>query len=110
MSNLSAQAQLMGNLEHTAAELLEGTVHERERGFASDNESWAELKVHLERGKKMETDIVKIHKEMWDAIMDRNEDAFRALAQELQRASAMLAAEWVTASVMAKIAVEMTEE
>ena len=43
MSYLSSGAQLLGNLEHTAAELLETTMQERGRGFASDNESWAEI-------------------------------------------------------------------
>lgn len=101
MSNLSANAQLLGNLEHTTAELLEGMTEERGRGFASDNESWAALKGYLERAEK-------VHKEMWDAIKDQNDDAYRALANELTRASSALAAEWIT--VLGKIAVEMTDE
>ena len=106
MSNLSANAQLLGNLEHTTAELLEGMTEERGRGFASDNESWAALKGYLERAEKMRKDIEKVHKEMWDAIKDQNDDAYRALA----RASSALAAEWITVSVLGKIAVEMTDE
>ena len=82
MSNLSANAQLLGNLEHTTAELLEGMTEERGRGFASDNESWAALKGYLERAEKMRKDIEKVHKEMWDAIKDQNDDAYRALANE----------------------------
>ena len=110
MSNLSANAQLLGNLEHTTAELLEGMTEERGRGFASDNESWAALKGYLERAEKMRKDIEKVHKEMWDAIKDQNDDAYRALANELTRASSTLAAEWITVSVLGKIAVEMTDE
>lgn len=110
MSNLSANAQLLGNLEHTTAELLEGMTEERGRGFASDNESWAALKGHLERAEKMRKDIEKVHKEMWDAIKDQNDDAYRALANELTRASSALAAEWITVYVLGKIAVEMTDE
>ena len=53
-------------------------------------------------------DIEKVHKEMWDAIKDQNDDAYRALANELTRASSALAAEWIT--VLGKIAVEMTDE
>ena len=71
MSYLSSGAQLLGNLEHTAAELLETTMQERGRGFASDNESWAEIKAHLERAKKATGDLEKVHKEMWDAIKDQ---------------------------------------
>lgn len=89
MSNLSANAQLLGNLEHTTAELLKG---------------------YLERAEKMRKDIEKVHKEMWDAIKDQNDDAYRALANELTRASSALAAEWITVSVLGKIAVEMTDE
>ena len=95
MSNLSANAQLLGNLEHTTAELLEGMTEERGRGFASDNESWAALKGYLERAEKMRKDI---------------DNAYRALANELTRASSALAAEWITVSVLGKIAVEMTDE
>lgn len=114
MSNLSANAQLLGNLEHTKAELLEGMTEERGRGFASDSESWAALKGYLERylerAEKMRKDIEKLHKEMWDAIKDQNDDAYRALANELTRASSTLAEEWITVSVIGKIAVEMTDE
>lgn len=110
MSYLSSGAQLLGNLEHTAAELLETTMQERGRGFASDNESWAEIKAHLGRAKKATGDLEKVHKEMWDAIKDQNEDAYGALANELTRAGAALAAEWMVVSVLGKIAVEMTGE
>lgn len=109
MSNLSANAQLLGNLEHTTAELLEGMTEERGRGFASDNESWAALKGYLERREDAQG-YREGHKEMWDAIKDQNDDAYRALANELTRASSTLAAEWITVSVLGKIAVEMTDE
>ena len=85
-------------------------MQERGRGFASDNESWAEIKGHLERAKKMAGDVEKVHKEMWDAIKDQNDDAYRALANELTRAGAAMAAEWAIVSVLSKIAVEMTQE
>ena len=65
---------------------------------------------YLERAEKMRKDIEKVHKEMWDAIKDQNDDAYRALANELTRASSALAAEWITVSVLGKIAVEMTDE
>lgn len=55
MSNLSANAQLLGNLEHTTAELLEGMTEERGRGFASDNESRlrnAKRRTSLERRRR----------------------------------------------------------
>lgn len=91
MSYLSSGAQLLGNLEHTSAELLETTMQERGRGFASDNESWAEIKAHLERAKKATGDLEKVHKEMWDAIKDQNEDAYGGAGK---RADARRALRW----------------
>lgn len=53
----------------------------------------------------MHTDIEKVHKEMWSAVKDRNEDAFAALSQEFERSSRILAEEWAQTSALAKIAV-----
>ena len=47
----------------------------------------------------------KVHKEMWSAVKDRNEDAFAALSQEFERSSRILAEEWAQTSALAKIAV-----
>lgn len=88
-----------------AAEAVSGTMEERGRGFASDREAWAELKECIERTKQMHTDIEKVHKEMWSAVKDRNEDAFAALSQEFERSSRILAEEWAQTSALAKIAV-----
>ena len=68
-------------------------------------EAWAELKECIERTKQMHTDIEKVHKEMWSAVKDRNEDAFAALSQEFERSSRILAEEWAQTSALAKIAV-----
>lgn len=68
-------------------------------------ESEAELKECIERTKQMHTDIEKVHKEMWSAVKDRNEDAFAALSQEFERSSRILAEEWAQTSALAKIAV-----
>lgn len=91
--------------EEKKAEAVSGTMEERGRGFASDREAWAELKECIERTKQMHTDIEKVHKEMWSAVKDRNEDAFAALSQEFERSSRILAEEWAQTSALAKIAV-----
>ena len=78
MDNVSSRVKLMGNLQAAVAEAVSGTMEERGRGFASDREAWAELKECIERTKQMHTDIEKVHKEMWSAVKDRNEDAFAA--------------------------------
>ena len=80
MSETSSRVRLMANLQAAVAEAVSGTMEERGRGFASDREAWAELKECIERTKRMHTDIEKVHKEMWSAVKDRNEDAFAALA------------------------------
>lgn len=68
-------------------------------------EAWEKLKECIERTKQMHTDIEKVHKEMWSAVKDRNEDAFAALSQEFERSSRILAEEWAQTSALAKIAV-----
>lgn len=103
MSETSSRVRLMANLQAAVAEAVSGTMEERGRGFASDREAWAELKECIER--KMHTDIEKVHKEMWSAVKDRNEDAFAALSQEFERSSRILAEEWAQTSALAKIAV-----
>lgn len=67
-----------------------------------DDETSAEVPEHEEQ---MHTDIEKVHKEMWSAVKDRNEDAFAALSQEFERSSRILAEEWAQTSALAKIAV-----
>lgn len=74
MSETSSRVRLMANLQAAVAEAVSGTMEERGRGFASDREAWAELKECIERTKQMHTDIEKVHKEMWSAVKDRNED------------------------------------
>lgn len=105
MGETSSRVRLMGNLQAAVAEAVSGTMEERGRGFASNREAWAALKESIERTEQMHTDIEKVHKEMWSAVKDRNEDAFSALAQEFERGSRILAEEWAQTSALAKIAV-----
>ncbi len=102
---VSERVRLMGDLQAAIAGAVVGTLEERRRGFASDREAWAELKECVERTKQMHSALEKLHKEMWDAVKDRNGDAFTALAQEFERSSARLAEEWAQTSALAKIAV-----
>ena len=105
MGETSSRVRLMGNLQAAVAEAVSGTMEERGRGFASNREAWAALKESIERTKQTHTDIEKVHKEMWSAVKDRNEDAFSSLAQEIERGSRVLAEEWAQTSALAKIAV-----
>lgn len=105
MDRVSSRVRLMGDMGAAITETMTGTLRERGRGFASDREAWAELKECIERTKQMHSILEKVHKEMWDAVKDRNGDAFTALAQELERSAARLAEEWAQTSALAKIAV-----
>lgn len=105
MDKVSSRVRLMGDMGAAITEAMTGTLRERGRGFASDREAWAELKECIERTKQMHSSLEKVHKEMWDAVKDRNGDAFTALAQELERSAARLAEEWAQTSALAKIAV-----
>lgn len=58
-----------------------------------------------EAWEKLAEEKKKVHKEMWSAVKDRNEDAFAALSQEFERSSRILAEEWAQTSALAKIAV-----
>ena len=95
----------MGDMGAAITETMTGTLRERGRGFASDREAWAELKECIERTKQMHSSLEKVHKEMWDAVKERNGDAFTALAQEIERSAARLAEKWAQTSALAKIAV-----
>ena len=102
----ASYVSLMGGIEATRGDAILGILKERGRGFASDSETWAVLKASVEDLKKQQTDIEKVHKEMWDAVKLREPDAFAALLQQFERSAATIAGEWVRASVMAKIALE----
>ena len=100
---------ISGGVESMRADALLGILKERGRGFASDSETWAELRLSLTNLEKQTKNIKKVHDEMWAAVEDRNEDAFSALCQEFERAAATLSGEWARASVLAKIALEDPE-
>ena len=67
MSNLNAQGRLLGNMQATTTELLEQTLKERGRGFASDREAWALLKESIENIEVLMKTIKDLHKDMWSA-------------------------------------------
>lgn len=64
MDGISERVRLMGDVQAAVTEALSGTLRERGRGFASDREAWTELKECVERTKKMQSDIEKVHKDM----------------------------------------------
>ena len=109
MEELSIMTRLAANTQSVVADALADIMDERGRGFASDQEAWACLKEQIERAKATVTNIEKLHKEMWDAVRERNPDAFCALAVEFERSARCLVMEWVTTAAISKIVVEMTD-
>lgn len=81
------------------------TLHsQRGRGFASDKEAWAEMKAALERLDKLNTDVKKLHKEMWASIAEKNEDSVSAYTGEIERTAFALATEWLELAAVADMA------
>ena len=81
-------------------------VEDRGRGYASDAEAWAEIKISFEKAKKLAADLDKVQKEIWEAVRDDEEDAFGPLVQAFARSALFAAAEWAEAAGKAMIAVE----
>lgn len=107
---MSVEVVLASEMQAAVAGHLDNVMDERGRGFASDREAWAELKVRLEAASAAAKNVDKLHKEMWDEVKSGNGDAVCALEQELSRAAERIAQAWVDVAAMARIAVEMTEE
>ena len=91
------------------AEALMPILKERNRGFASDAETWAELKVALERIKTKINSAERQHKDMWDAVKDKNTDGFEMLLEAFEQSARDVAGEWMRAAVLAKIAIDDPE-
>lgn len=72
---------------------------------ASDEEVWAEIRMQIELLQKRIKDIRDIHKDMWQAVKDGNEDAFTELLGKLNRSSVKLTAESAWLAAMAKIGI-----
>lgn len=104
MEGLRVQQKLLADMQAACTELMDGIRHERGRGFASDREAWALLKEQLEGVATRSKDANNIHKEMWTAVKERNEDAFGALLSEMQRSALLMAMDWANISATANLA------
>lgn len=77
---------------------------ERDRGFSSDKEAWAELKELIERHDAAVKKVKKTHAELWSAISERSEDSIPVLLSELTRTVEELSREALGLFVTAKLA------
>ena len=94
---------LASNIQATVGDCFADMVEDRGRGFASFQESWAEIKRLLELTDDTKKDIDKLHKEMWQSIKEKNADAYAAFVNELQRQATVAAAKWVMIAAAASL-------
>ena len=94
---------LVSNIQATVGDCFANMLEERGRGFASFQESWAEIKRLLELTDDTKKYIDKLHKEMWTATKEKNADAYAALVNELQRQATVAAAKWAMIAAAASM-------
>lgn len=92
------------------AEQVAALTGQRGRGFASDKESWADLRKRVEECDDLLKNIKNVQKDMWKAIRENDPDAYGALAAELVRESMTMTTNWLGIAAASKVALEMTEE
>ena len=92
------------------AEQVAALTEQRGRGFASDKESWADLRKRVEECDDLLKNIKNVQKDMWKAIRENDPDAYGALAAELARESMTMTTNWLGIAAASKVALEMTEE
>lgn len=92
------------------AEQVAALTEQRGRGFASDKESWADLRKRVEECDDLLKNIKNVQKDMWKAIRENDPDAYGALAAELVRESMTMTTNWLGIAAASKVALEMTEE
>lgn len=85
-------------------------TEQRGLGFASDKESWADLRKRVEECDDLLKNIKNVQKDMWKAIRENDPDAYGALAAELVRESMTMTTNWLGIAAASKVALEMTEE
>ena len=98
------------DLQAAVAEQVAALTEQRGRGFASDKESWADLRKRVEECDDLLKNIKNVQKDMWKAIRENDPDAYGALAAELVRESMTMTTNWLGITAASKLALEMTEE
>lgn len=98
------------DLQAAVAEQVAALTEQRGRGFASDKESWDDLRKRVEECDDLLKNIKSVQKDMWKAIRENDPDAYGALAAELVRESMTMTTNWLGIAAASKVALEMTEE
>ena len=98
------------DLQAAVAEQVAALTEQRGRGFASDKESWADLRKRVEECDDLLKNIKNVQKDVWKAIRENDPDTYGALAAELVRESMTMTTNWLGIAAASKVALEMTEE
>lgn len=98
------------DLQAAVAEQVAALTEQRGRGFASDKESWADLRKRVEECDDLLKNIKNVQKDMWNAIRKNDPDTYGTLAAELVRESMTMTTNWLGIAAASKVALEMTEE
>lgn len=110
MNSEKAYADLQAAVAEQVAEQVAALTEQRGRGFASDKESWDDLRKRVEECDDLLKNIKNVQKDMWKAIRENDPDTYGALAAELVRESMTMTTNWLGIAAASKVALEMTEE
>ena len=110
MTMTESNIRLESNIRATTVDSMVDIMEQRQRGFASDYEAWAEIRVLLEAAGNRQKNNEKLHKELWDNVKRAERDAVSAMLGELESSSVRMAGEYVKIAALCKIACEATEE
>lgn len=107
MDNMNMREKISAYVKDAAGEGTIRLLQERDRGFASDVESWGELKRSIERTAEAGKSGEKLLKSMWESIDD--EASYRVYLEEMERSARKNAEEWLAVCVTARLAMDYTE-
>ena len=100
MDYLSTTAQkAVGEL---VAACRDAETNDMQRPFASAYEVWARLKDVREQAKNEEKNVDKLHGEIWEAVVEKNDDEQSIELRELGRRARELTFLWATIAAEAE--------
>ncbi len=93
---------VLKKLQELVATCNDAETNDMQRPFASAYEAWAVIKELLELAKKQEKDADNFHGEIWEAVVEKNDDQERIELLELGKAAAGTALIWAAIAAAAK--------
>jgi hypothetical protein len=94
--------QVLERMKGLVAACEEAVTEEMQRPFSSAHEAWAVIKELREQAKKQEKDADKLHGEIWEAVVEKNEDQERIELRELGKVAAGAALVWASIAAAAR--------